>query len=130
MPLGIRHIEILVSNLQKSIDFYSGIFILIGWEQVDVNSFKYEDTKIYFKETILSKRNIEDKQRKILGPRHLCFNANNRKMVDSVGEYLNSGSFKIIRGPLEVFDEYHPTGGYYAVDFYDPDGFILEVSCN
>ena len=30
---------------------------------------------------------------------------------------------------FEVFDDWHPNGGYYTVDFYDPDGYILEVAC-
>ena len=35
MSLGIRHIEILVSDLEKSIEFYSKLLSLIGWKQVD-----------------------------------------------------------------------------------------------
>ena len=50
MPLGIRHIEILVSNLNRSVEFYTKLFSLVGWEQVDATGFKCGDTKIYLKE--------------------------------------------------------------------------------
>lgn len=62
MPLGIRHIEILVSNLNRSVEFYSKLFSLIGWKQVDATCFKCGDTKIYLKESIFTERNSESKQ--------------------------------------------------------------------
>lgn len=128
MPLGIRHIEILVSNLEQSVKFYSQLFSLIGWEKVDATGFKYEDTKIYLKESVFDKRNPKSEQRDMLGSRHMCFHASDLKMVEAVGKLLRESGIKIIRGPLEVKDDWHPTGGYYTVDFYDPDGYILEVA--
>ena len=128
MSLGIRHIEILVSDLDNSIEFYSKLFSLVGWKQFDETSFKFGDTKIYFKKSTLSKRDLEGKQRDMLGPRHMCFNASDRDMVNIVGKFLKERNNKIIRGPLEVFDNRNPHGGYYTVDFYDPDGYILEVA--
>jgi hypothetical protein len=59
----------------------------------------------------------------------MCFNASNTEMVDVVGQFLGECKAEMIRGPLEVFDDYFPNGGYYTVDFYDPDGYILEVAC-
>lgn len=128
MSLGIRHIEILVSNLNKSIEFYSKLFSLIGWNKIDERSFKYDNTKIYLKESTFSKRDSVKSQRDMLGSRHMCFNAIDMEMVDLVGKFLNEYKAKIIRGPLEVFDDWFPKGGYYTVDFYDPDGYILEVA--
>lgn len=128
MPLGIRHIEILFSDLTKSVEFYSKLFSLIGWTQVDSTGFKCGDTKIYLKESTLPKRDSENEQRGMLGSRHMCFNANNIEMIDLVGKFLDESKTKIIRGPLEVFDDWFPNGGYYTVDFYDPDRYILEVA--
>jgi catechol 2,3-dioxygenase-like lactoylglutathione lyase family enzyme len=127
MPLGIRHIEIVVSNLEKSVDFYSKLFSLIGWKQVDATGFKCEGTKIYLKESTAEKRDSESNQRELLGARHMCFDVNDIETVDKVGEFLTKYKSKIIRGPLDVFDEWTPNGGYYTVDFHDPDGYILEV---
>ena len=128
MPLGIRHIEILVSDLKKSVEFYTKLFSLVGWEQIDATGFKYGDTKIYLKESVFEKRNLESEQRNMLGSRHMCFHATDLKMVESVGKFLNENKTKIIRGPLEVKDDWHTKGGYHTVDFYDPDGYILEVA--
>lgn len=128
MPLGIRHIEVLVSNLKRSVEFYTKLFSLVGWEQVDETGFKYGDTKVYLKESIFTERNSDSEQRNILGSRHMCFNASDLKMVEVVGEFLKEYGLKIIRGPLEIIDDWHPKGGYYTVDFYDPDGYILEVA--
>ncbi len=128
MPIGIRHIEILVSELDKSVEFYSKLFLLIGWQKIDATGFICGDTKIYLKESAFLKRNSESEQRDMLGSRHMCFNANAKEMVDTVGEFLKEFGAKFIRGPLEVFDDWHLNGGYYTVDFYDPDGYILEVA--
>ena len=127
MPLGIRHIEIVVSDLKKSVDFYSKLFSLIGWKQVDATGFKCEGTKIYLKESTRPKRDSGSEQRDLLGARHMCFDVNDTETVDAVGKFLIERNTKMIRGPLEVFDEWTPNGGYYTVDFYDPDGYILEV---
>jgi catechol 2,3-dioxygenase-like lactoylglutathione lyase family enzyme len=130
MSLGIRHIEMVVSDLEKSVEFYSKLFSLIGWKQVDKTGFKYENTKIYLKKSIGNsiKRDSNSEQRNILGARHMCFDVNDTKTVDIVSKFLNEQKAKIIRGPLEVFDEWTPNGGYYTVDFYDLDGYILEVA--
>lgn len=91
---------------------------MIGWEEVDKNGFISGDLKIYLKEWDYPAVNS-------LGVRHLCFWAENRDMVDKAGEYIKSIGVKIVRGPL-VVSEYSPD--YYTVDFYDPDGFMLEVA--
>lgn len=127
MPLGIRHIEIVVSDLKKSLDFYSKLFFLIGWQKVDGNGFKCGGTKIYLKESTGAKRDTNYEQRDLLGVRHVCFEVNDKETVDTVGKFLIEKNTKMIRGPLEVFDEWTPNGGYYTVDFHDPDGYILEV---
>lgn len=115
---GIKHIEIAVSDLQKSLDFYKPLFEMIDWKEVDKNGFTSGNIKIYLKEWDYPVGNS-------LGVRHICFWAENRTMVDTVGEYVKNAGVKIIRGPL-VVSEY--SLDYYTVDFYDPDGFMLEVA--
>jgi len=93
----------------------------LGWEEVGENGFKHGDTKIYFKE------DEKETMQRSLGPRHICFQANDRAIVDEVGRYLKSRDTMTIRGPLEISEELYSTG-YYTVDFYDPDGYVLEVA--
>jgi catechol 2,3-dioxygenase-like lactoylglutathione lyase family enzyme len=118
---AIKHIEFLVSDFEKTMNFYAGLFDIIGWTQVSENGFKINEMKIYFKE------NKDLSMQKSLGPRHICFQASDRAMVDQVGTYLVEGKARMIRGPLEVSGEKY-SKGYYTVDFYDPDGYILEVA--
>ena len=118
MDQGIKHIEIAVSDLQESLHFYDTLFELIGWQKVKDNGFVSGIAKVYLKQWDFPRGNT-------LGARHICFWAHDRAIVDKVGEYVKSTGVKMIRGPLIVV-EYSPD--YYTVDFYDPDGYMLEVA--
>lgn len=118
MNLGIKHIEIAVSDLQKSLSFYNELFEIIGWHKVEKNGFVCGNIKVYLKQWDFPRGHT-------LGARHICFWAEDQKMVDEVGKYVKSTGIKMIRGPL-IVAEYAPD--YYTVDFYDPDGYMLEVA--
>ncbi|MFA5023004.1 MAG: VOC family protein [Candidatus Paceibacterota bacterium] len=120
MPIGIKHIEIWVSDLNKSLSFYESLFSMIGWNKVSENGFKSGDTKIYFKQSDKVKTDT-------LGPRHICFWADSREMVDKVGDFLKTQNAKVVRGPIEMVGEKY-SEDYYTIDFYDPDDFIIEVT--
>lgn len=62
---GIHHIEFWVENLEKSIHFYSRLFAIIGWKQLDDTAFSTGKVEIYFKE-------VDEKIVRTLGPRHIC----------------------------------------------------------
>lgn len=115
---GINHIEYWVSNLEKSIPFYDELFRIIGWRKLNQVSYSTGSMEIYFKET-------EAGLFKNYGPRHICFQAVSKEVVDEVGAYLHSINAKIIRGPVEITNY---SEGYYTIDFYDPDGSIFEVA--
>ncbi len=115
---GIKHIEIWVSDMKRSLDFYDEFFGLIGWERIHEREFRAGGNKIYF---------IERKDqfsRATLGPRHICFHAESREIVNRVFEMLQRQEMPVIRGPVEM----PYSTGYYTVDFKDPDGYILEVA--
>ena len=117
MP-GIKHIEFWVSNLKRSVPFYKGLFDIIGWEQYDPNGFKCGMTKIYFKEQHFPfVKNI--------GPRHICFEADSKEIVEKVSDFLEVSNAPIIRGPIEYV---YKGNTAYTVDFRDPDGYIIEVA--
>lgn len=118
MNQGIKHIEIAVSDLQKSLIFYDKLFEIIGWKKVKKNGYTSGNLKIYLKQWNFLKGNT-------LGVRHICFWGDSHIMVDKVGEYVKSTGMQIIRGPL-IVTEYSPD--YYTFDFYDPDGYMLEVA--
>lgn len=115
---GIHHIEFWVGNLEKPMRFYSRLFAIIGWKQLNENAFSTGKSEIYFKE-------VDEKIVKTLGPRHICYQAVSRAIVDEVTDFLQDVQAKMIRGPIEMN---HYSDGYYTVDFYDPNGFVVEVA--
>ncbi|AKD04143.1 VOC family protein [Pontibacter korlensis] len=116
--VGISHLEFWVKNLEESLAFYSQLFPMIGWYELTKTSYSCGTHEIYFKEVPVL---LHDS----LGVRHICFHANTREMVNTVGEWLQQIQGDIIRGPKPM-PEY--TEQYYTVDFRDPNGFVLEVA--
>ncbi|MGR9634244.1 VOC family protein [Bacillus cereus] len=94
------------------------LFSIIGWRKLNEVAYSTGESEIYFKE-------VDEEIVRTLGPRHICYQAINRKVVDEVAEFLSSTKIKIIRGPMEMN---HYSEGYYTIDFYDPNGFIIEVA--
>lgn len=115
---GINHIEFWVANLAESMSFYSRLFSIIGWKQVNDTAFSTGETEVYFKE-------VDERIMRTLGPRHICYQAVSCSVVDEVANFLRSTEVKVIRGPVEMN---HYSDGYYTIDFYDPNGFIVEVA--
>lgn len=116
--VGINHIEFWVSNLENSMRFYEKLFKLINWNKIADNSFSDGKTHIYFIQQSIS-------QQIAIGPRHICFYADSKEMVDKIGEFLKQNGNPIIRGPINsVWKSHHS----YTVDFKDPDGYVLEVT--
>ncbi|ABS21946.1 VOC family protein [Bacillus cytotoxicus] len=115
---GIHHIEFWVANLEESMLFYSKLFAIIGWRQLNKYAFSTGRTEIYFKE-------VDERIVRTLGPRHICYQAISRNVVDEVAKFVRSAEVVVIRGPIEMN---HYAEGYYTIDFYDPNGFIVEVA--
>ncbi|HEX4963632.1 MAG TPA: VOC family protein [Thermoanaerobaculia bacterium] len=115
---GINHIEFWVSDLKTSLAFYEPLFSAIGWRKLGEGEFGSGSSMIYFSEKAVPKVDSA-------GPRHLCFQATSRDVVDAVGKLLVDSSATILRGPVEMTDY---SQGYYTVDFRDPDGYVLEVA--
>ncbi len=115
---GINHIEFWVSNLARSSDFYSPIFEALGWRKMSETEFSSGSTVLYFAEKPVSRADTA-------GPRHICFQADSRKTVETIAKILKDRRAKIIRGPVEMPDY---SKGYYTVDFRDPDGYVMEVA--
>ncbi|MGL2965925.1 VOC family protein [Flavobacterium sp. XGLA_31] len=115
---GINHIEFWVSDLNKSFAFYKAFLEIIEWNPIGNYAMATSTMEIYFKEM------VGLKTIPVLGVRHICFQATRKEQVDKIGLLLHTMNAKIIRGPVEM----PYSNGYYTVDFYDPDGFIIEVA--
>ena len=115
---GINHVEFGVSKLDQSQAFYTPLFHAIGWKQKSDTEFTSGSTMFYLVEKPV--KHVDS-----AGPRHVCFQAVSRAVVDAVASLLREGSATIIRGPMEMPDY---SEGYYTVDFRDPDGCVIEVA--
>jgi len=114
----IKHIEFWVHDVKHSMRFYKGIFDILGWNHIEKNAFSNGQTKIYFVEQSV-------RLQKTIGPRHICFLANSRKVVNEVARFLINNKRSIIRGPLE---SHYKNRSSYTIDFRDPDGYIIEIA--
>jgi catechol 2,3-dioxygenase-like lactoylglutathione lyase family enzyme len=115
---GINHVEFWVSDLARSVAFYRPLFAAIGWREKSETEFSTDSALLYFVEKPVAR--VDG-----VGPRHLCFQAASRGVVEKVASLVKASSGAIIRGPLEM-PEY--SQGYYTCDFRDPDGYVIEVA--
>ncbi|MBS4193066.1 VOC family protein [Bacillus sp. FJAT-49705] len=125
----IHHIEIYVSNLKSTIDFWSWFLEDLGyslyqeWEKG--RSWKLGETYIIFVQTEERFLDIPYHRRRV-GLNHLAFHASSRKQVDDITSKLKEKNINIL------YTDKHPFAGskeHYAVYFEDPDRIKVEISC-
>ncbi|MBB6452505.1 catechol 2,3-dioxygenase-like lactoylglutathione lyase family enzyme [Salirhabdus euzebyi] len=123
----LHHIEIYVSNLKQTVEFWEWFLEELGyasfqqWESG--HSWKLDDTYIVFVQT-------EDRfldppyHRSRVGLNHLAFHATSRQHVDEMTNKLKEREINIL------YSDKHPFAGgtnYYAVFFEDPDRIKVEL---
>ncbi|MDF2787275.1 MAG: hypothetical protein K0S80_373 [Neobacillus sp.] len=123
----LHHVEIYVSNLEKSVEFWSWLLTELGYEQYQKwelgISWKYQETYLVF---IQAEERFLDVpyHRCRVGLNHLAFHASSREHVDEITETLIRKEIPIL------YREKHPYAGgpeYYAVFFEDPDRIKVEL---
>lgn len=123
----LHHIEINVSNLEKSLQFWSWFLEDLGyrvfgkWEKGQ--SYKLGETYIVFVQT--EERFLDSNyHRSRVGLNHLAFHASSRTEVDDFTNKLKDKGVKLL-----YQNDYPYAGGenYYAVFFEDPDRIKVEL---
>lgn len=123
----IHHIELYVSDLKKTINFWGWFLEELGYtsfqEWESGQSWKLDNTYIVFVQT-------EDRfldvpyHRSRVGLNHLAFQASSRQHVDEITNRLKEKRITIL------YPEIHPFAGgdnHYAVYFEDPDRIKVEL---
>lgn len=124
----VQHVEINVSDLARSKDFYEDLLTwmgyrrildekkVVGWGNRAVQIFLVKCEERYRKTTFHRKR---------VGLNHIAFRARSKNDVDQFHyRFLVPKRISVLyKGPRE-YPEYGP--GYYAVYFEDPDRIKLE----
>lgn len=123
----IHHIELYVSNLKKSTEFWGWLLEELGYELFQEwesgRSWKYGETYLVFVQTEEPYLDVPY-HRKRTGLNHLAFHADSRKHVDELTEMLRG------RGVTILYEDKHPFAGgedYYAVFMEDPDRMKVEI---
>lgn len=123
----LHHVEIYVSSLQKSIEFWGWLLPKLGYDQFQKwesgISWKHGQTYIVF---VQAKERFMDiaYHRCRVGLNHLAFHAKSKEHVDEITEALRKKGIPIL------YKDKHPYAGgkdYYAVFFEDPDRIKVEL---
>ncbi|MBM7599642.1 catechol 2,3-dioxygenase-like lactoylglutathione lyase family enzyme [Virgibacillus halotolerans] len=123
----LHHVEINVSNLQRTIHFWGWLLEELGyiafqkWEYGQ--SWKLGETYIVF---VQAEQRFLDVSyhRGCIGLNHLAFHAKSAKHVDEITKKLEE------KGAPILYSDRHPFAGgpeHYAVYFEDPDRIKVEV---
>jgi catechol 2,3-dioxygenase-like lactoylglutathione lyase family enzyme len=130
---AIHHLDLNVSDLDRSGPFYDSVLTLIGFRRINLSApgeppgFDWaapSDTNRPMTIGIYAAKNPgHAHDRYAPGLHHLALSANSRDNVDRLYRMLLEIRAEILDAPRE-YPKYEP--GYYAVFFLDPDGLKLE----
>ncbi|WP_026568435.1 VOC family protein [Bacillus sp. UNC41MFS5] len=123
----LHHVEINVSNLSKTIEFWQWFLTELGYQPYQKwesgISWKHGETYLVF---VQAEERFLDVpyHRSRVGLNHLAFNAKSREQVDEITAKLKE------KGVHILYQDKHPFAGgdsHYAVFFEDPDRIKVEL---
>jgi glyoxylase I family protein len=131
---GIDHLDLVVSDLERSLTFYRGLLGPLGYTRDSQIAGERGERVIYIgteggSQASVSLRERHSHERATpydrydLGIHHLAFGVASRELVDDRARWAREQGAEIESGP----QDYDYTDGYYAVFLHDPDGLKLEV---
>jgi catechol 2,3-dioxygenase-like lactoylglutathione lyase family enzyme len=124
----IDHVDLVVSDLERSLDFYRGLLGPLGFDREESIVGERGERVVYIGRgsAAIGLRAAQSGgavDRYAVGMHHLALPVSSRAVVDERTQWLRSVGARVESGPAEY--SYAP--GYYAVFFYDPDGLKLEL---
>ncbi len=130
---AIDHLDLVVTSLERSLAFYRGLLLPLGYVRISEIAGERGERVIYLGRIdgigSVSLREAQSDAHAVpydrygVGLHHLAFRASSRATVDERADWLRAQGAQIESGP----QEYDYTPGYYAVFFYDSDGIKLEL---
>jgi glyoxylase I family protein len=129
----VHHIDLVVSDLERSLTFYRGLLRPLGYVREGPIRGERGEVVMYLSPIAIgssiglrqaqSGANGPPYDRYGIGVHHVAFRATSRALVDERAAWLREQGVAIESGPQDY--DYIP--GYYAVFFADPDGIKLEI---
>jgi len=131
---GLRHVDVCVSDLTRSLEFYAQLLGRLGWDVAEPHheiAGEQGERVIYlpspngFHQGAIGLRAAQGESpvdRYSVGLHHLAINAPDRQAVDEVWEWVSAASIENEGEPRDYYDV-----PYYAVFLRDPDGIKVEV---
>jgi glyoxylase I family protein len=132
VTLGVDHLDLVVTDLERSLAFYRELLEPLGFTRASEIKGERGERVVYLGGTGGASVSLRQAQsgahatpydRYAVGVHHLAFVAASREQVDERAGWLRERGVEIESEPRE----YDYTPGYYAVFFYDPDGIKLEL---
>jgi catechol 2,3-dioxygenase-like lactoylglutathione lyase family enzyme len=124
----LHHIELYVSDLERSVAFWTPFMALLGYEPErwsgGMNYVRGAEEAYFCLLPADPGHLVAGYHRKRIGLNHLAFRASSRAQVDAVARWLKSS------GHTLLYEDRHPYANgpdCYAVFCEDPDRFKLEV---
>ena len=124
----LHHVEINVSNLKRSIDFWDWILVELGYSiyQRWPNGISWKQGKTYLVLVQTEDTYLEiPYHRKRVGLNHIAFHANSKQQLDEMTMRLEDKEITIL------YQDKHPFAGgeknHYVVFFEDPDRIKVEI---
>jgi glyoxylase I family protein len=129
--MGIHHVDLVVSSIERSLPFYRELLGPLGWHGISEVEGERGETIFYLNgyDSSIGLREAQSPgagggyDRYGVGLHHLAIEVSSRAAVDERAEWLRANGAELESEP----QEYSYVPGYYAVFFYDPDGMKLEI---
>jgi len=125
--IGIDHIYITVSNIERSKAFYDIVMKILGFRNNTITINNEEHIQYYNKHFgyVLRPAHITEKHNPYApGLHHLCLRVESKNDVEEISKSIKNTGIEITEPKL--YKEYAPD--YYAVFLKDPDGVELEIT--
>jgi glyoxylase I family protein len=129
---GVFHVDLVVSDIDRALRFYRGVFGPLGWHGVHEVPGERGETIHYVHGpgSTIGLRQAPDGgatlpvDRYRVGMHHMCLEAATEEQLYAAAERIVALGGTISEGPRH-FPEYRE--GYHAIYFFDPDGIKLEL---
>ncbi|MDX6475398.1 MAG: hypothetical protein QOH95_909 [Gaiellaceae bacterium] len=133
MLVGLGHVDLVCSDVERSLGFYDAVFGALGLQPPHEERGERGETIYYLRfprqgsGSIGFRQALEQQPFELYAPgfHHLAIAAERTADVDLAYEAAVAAGAEILHAP-RLWPVYHPN--YYATFFHDPDGFRIEVA--